>query len=272
MKAGTGILLLLSLGLPASRCGEYLEIKTELTATWESSTRTNYHEMTVTCIVGTNHWFMVGDFLRNGRVEYWLVGTNIAERTTITSSMYLKRAKDFLAEKLLDRDRPRTRILASYPPKGRTRIRVQSSAEPFGVSQERLIWLALCSGSHLGKPDREIPILLGFFRQADGYSDETVLLDGSPGLPKSVQIYAMDGQLAGSYEVLSTTNVLGLTLPLEFHYVQYGYAHARGFRAGTSKSIVIGKVTSIRIVEPEPIPEDVLEELEKAKSMRATEN
>lgn len=79
---------------------DYLEIRIKLSSTWAASTRTNEHEATAVCVLGTNDWYISGQFLRNAHLEYWLIGTNVVERKEINSNMYLKRAEDYVLEKL----------------------------------------------------------------------------------------------------------------------------------------------------------------------------
>src|SRR5436309_12529654 len=68
---------------PGIRAVEYVEISAELNSTWQSQTETNHHSKTVRCILGTNGRFISGDFLENAKIDYWLVGTNVIEQTTI---------------------------------------------------------------------------------------------------------------------------------------------------------------------------------------------
>src|ERR1051325_4468203 len=107
------VLFILVILIPTIRAAEYVEITTELNSTWISPPITNYFSNTATCVIGTNDWYISGDFLKNAHVEYWLVGTNVVERKVITSSMYLQQAKDIISEKLL-RQNPRS-LIGSYP-------------------------------------------------------------------------------------------------------------------------------------------------------------
>ena len=268
MRVGDFLIALLVVLHPAARCEDYLEIKTDITSTFESSAGTNFHRsihrVMATCVVGTNDWFIAGDFSQNAHIEYWLVETNIAERTTINSGMYLERAKDLVSEKLLGQKNYEP-LAGGYPPKGKTYIRVQSWLKSFGGSLDSLVWLAFCSANYLAMPDRQIPIPLGFPRRAAASSDKTTHLDGASGLPKELQLYASNGQLICDYKTLSTTNILGRTYPLEFHFLQYGFGDEDGVRdTSTSKFTVRGKVTSIRVAKRERIPDDVLRELHSA--------
>src|SRR5687768_4720497 len=95
------ISLLLWLSFIASAfAAEHFEIRMTLNTTWKSQTQTNEHETIAICVLGTNDWYISGQFLRNANVEYWLIGTNVLEHKVITSSMYLKQAKDVISEKI----------------------------------------------------------------------------------------------------------------------------------------------------------------------------
>ena len=262
-RIGDFITALLIFGVfhPPARCEDYVEIKTEVTSAFESPAGTDLHRVMATCVVGTNDWFIAGDFSQNARTEYWLVGTNIAERTTITSGMYLERAKELAKEKLLG-EKTYDPLAGGYPPKGQTHVRVQSWLKSFGGSLDSLVWLAFCSGTYLAIPGREIPIPIGFPRRSAASSDKTTLLDGPSGVPKKLQLYTANGQLICDYEALSTTNILGRTYPLEFYFLQYGFAAEDGLNdSATSKFIIRGKVTSIRPAKREPLPDAVAEGL-----------
>src|SRR5262245_35199516 len=100
-----------------SRAADYAEITVELNSTWRSESLTNHHNVIATCIVGSNDWFISGSFLKNGKVDYWLTGTNVVEHRTITSSMYLEQAKEFVSERILGQN-PRSRFVHSYPRAG----------------------------------------------------------------------------------------------------------------------------------------------------------
>src|ERR1051325_8714746 len=86
---------------PDIHAAEYVEISAELNSTWQSRTTTNLSLKTTRCISGTDGWFISGDFLKNAKIDYWLFGTNVIEQTTVSSSMYLEQAKDFVSENIL---------------------------------------------------------------------------------------------------------------------------------------------------------------------------
>ena len=65
---------------PAIRAADYVEIAVELKSTWTSQSKTNHHTKTARCVVGTNDWYIAGNFLENAEAHYWLIGTNVIER------------------------------------------------------------------------------------------------------------------------------------------------------------------------------------------------
>lgn len=250
------ISLLLWLSFIASAfAAEHLEIRIRLNTTWKSQTQTNEHETLAICVLGTNDWYISGQFLQNANVEYWLIGTNVLERKVITSSMYMEQAKDFISEKIGTK-RPPT-VIRRYPTKGESSTRTSSWLEPFGYGVERAVWLAFCSGSFLRTPDRQIPLPIGHFTGAQGYIDKTVLLENQSSLspPKSVDLFSTEGSLVCRYDVLASTNVLGRALPLEFRLIQYASPGHRFVGTNTSHSILLGKVVSIKPCGKPAVPD-----------------
>jgi hypothetical protein len=251
LAANISLLLLMTV-VASSLAADHLEIQVRLNSIFRSPARTNEYNVTATCILGTNDWYISGQFAENANHEYWLKGTKVFERQTITSSMYVKQAKDYISEKLGTKPPPPF-LGISYPHKGEIRTRTNSWLEPFGYGVERSVWLALCSGNFLHTTDREIPLLIGPRSQAQGYRDETVFLqeNSNLSLPKTVDLFRPDGALASHYEVLVSTNVLGNTLPLQFLLTQYGNP-GQPAGANTIRYILRGSVLSIKPSEGPP--------------------
>lgn len=173
--------------------------------------------------------------------------------------MYLKRAGEFVSEVILgEKKLPAGH---SYPRPGTTTISVipWSDDVPFGAGSERLVWLAFCSGDHLRQDHRKIPLLLGHWRHAAGFSDDTIVFEDEFGLPKRVLLFAANGNLASQYEVLATTNILGRVIPIEFRLIQHS-ALAKGALDGTVVTVE-GKVRAIKPVGEPSVPEEVSKEL-----------
>jgi hypothetical protein len=244
------LLLLMSVAASAF-AADHLEIQIRLDSTFESPARTNEHEVTAICILGTNDWYISGQFMENAQVEYWLIGTNVFERQTVTSSMYVQQAKDMISEKLGTKT-PRA-IAGSYPHKGQTSTRTNSWLEPFGYGMERSVWLAFCSGSFLHTTNRQVPLPFGHFLQSLGRRDETVFLrePSAFSLPKTVDLFATGGILVVHYEVLASTNVAGGIIPLQFNLIQYGNP-GQSVGANRIQYNLRGRVVSIKPCEGPP--------------------
>jgi hypothetical protein len=248
----TTIALLLLMSVAASAvAADHFEIQVKLDSTFESPARTNEHEVTAICILGTNDWYISGQFMDNAQVEYWLIGTNVFERKTVTSSMYVQQAKDMISEKLGTKA-PQA-IAWSYPHKGQTSTRTNSWLEPFGYGMERSVWLAFCSGSFLHMTNRQVPLPFGHFLQSLGRRDETVFLTerSAFSLPKNVDLFAPGGVLVAHYEVLASTNIASAIIPLQFNLIQYGNPE-ESVGANRTRYNLRGRVISIKPCEGPP--------------------
>ena len=140
-----------------------------------------------------------------------------------------------------------SRVFGSYPISGETSITIHWSplGQPVGHGLENVVWLAFCSGAYLKQSERQIPMPIGRSSHAFGYSDKRVAFDDYYGLPKSVELYATNGDLACEYNVLETTNFLGRTFPLRFRVIQKGSPSDGSIRF-TSQTEVLGRVKSIK--------------------------
>lgn len=239
------------------RAADHVEFKVELDATWESQSRTNRHKMTATCVVGSNDWFISGNFSKNGQVSYWLVGTNEVEENIITSSMYRERAEDFVHEKILH-DARKGGLVTSYPRAGEQFFRIHPAplGKPVFDGSAGSVWLAFCSANYLNQTGRQIPLPIGHTWEGDEYLDKTVRLQDEAGLPKSVLLFTTNAMPVCKYEVLQTTNYLGRILPLQFRVMQGG-------QSGSSSCDLRGKVTSLRPGKMPDIPERARLKLQK---------
>jgi len=120
-----------------------------------------------------------------------------------------------------------------------------------------LIWMAYCSGSYLRTPNRLLPIPGLPVREvisAFACEDKSTVFEDDLALPRHIDFLTLrqgldnedvhqylsrteanarsrfhrhlpagekDGQLKAQYIVLAHTNILGVAVPLSFHYVQY---------------------------------------------------
>lgn len=260
----SALLSMLTMVATGGHAAENVEITAELISTYPSGTTTNQYSVTVTCVVRTNDWFIRGNFLRNGDAYFWLIGTNVVEHRVITDSLYLQRAKDFVSEKFPGR-KPGRAIAGSYPRAGQTFTTVHPSPQGqiAGGGIENAVWLAFCSGTYLKHDGRQIPMPLGLPSDAFEYSDKTIVFKDDFGLPKSVELYATNGQMVCEYKVLQATNFMGRSFPLKFCAAQFCERSAPGGVTVPSRSDLLGRVTSIRIGKQPEIPEEVRTELKK---------
>ncbi len=253
-SGGKLVFLLIVSAIQSTFAAEHLEIQIKLHTTSKTQTQTNEHEITALCVLGTNDWYISGQFLRNAHVEYWSTGTTILERKVINKGMYWEQTKDFISEKL-GTDR-RTPVLGTYPAPGESWTQTNSWLAPFGYGIERVVWLAFCSGTFLRLPDRQVPLPVGPVSQAEGYVDKTVLLEDQTGLsgPKTVNLFTTNGGLVCSYNALALTNLSDRLFPLTFRLIQYS---SDGHKVATNAShaIVVGKVHSIKKGRMPPIPD-----------------
>ena len=98
---------------------------------------------------------------------------------------------------------------------------------------------------------------------AFGYSDRTTVFDDAFGLPKSVKLFATNGEQVCEYQVLQATNFFGRTFPLKFRLVQFGQPYGGRALLG-SKTEMVGSVTSIQIGRPPKLPDAVRKKVEKS--------
>ena len=132
----------------------------------------------------------------------------------------------------------------------------------FFTPQVRIAWLAFCSGPFLKKEKREVPMPNELWKEtwlwwehasdAGGFKDQTRVFEDELGLPKSVDVFARSKQPLMEYRVrhgagpgLTTTNVLGWEVPLEFYLVQYMPAGATN--TWQVYSTAKGKTTSVTV-------------------------
>lgn len=176
-------------------------------------------------IVGTNFWQMDGDFSRNARVTYQFNGTNIIEESVITKNL-----PDDLLKRLNQPGMP----FATAPAIGSRNTRFVESIDgnPGQTVRQadhltmvaRIGWLAFCSSPCLKRDGRNIFPPSDLWKElvsASTFKDRTVPLDDALGLPKTMDLSTTNNQQVMQYRVLSSTNILGWELPLEFQLVQY---------------------------------------------------
>jgi hypothetical protein len=222
-----------------------VEITMELDSTWLNQTRTNHYSYSAKCVVSENGCYISGNFAKNAEVEHWLVGSNMTERVTVTDSMHLRRAEDWVYEKILRKNSRSKVIGSSYPRAGDTftTVRPAPMGRPTLAGPACVVWLAFCSGDYLKQPHRKIPVpgpRTGVF----GFSDETTPFKDAVGLPKTMRVFTEDGTTTFEYKVLRETNYLAWTFPLEFRFTQYEH-RVDETTPRFARHELHGKVTSI---------------------------
>jgi len=239
---------------------------------WDAASARPHH-CTVQCVVGTNSWQMGGDFSVNSQTTYWFTGTNLIEHSVVTRLLQDERlersgilAAPIGAEvnhvsKSIDGN-PGT--LSACGPDGRKRNVGPDHLDPSG----RVAWLAFCSGPCLKRDGRQIFPPSDLWKELvcapSGFSDHTKVFEDGLGLPQSVNLYTPKSEPVLQYRVLSSTNVAGWHVPLEFYLAQYRPAYLpNSNRFGTNgwelQLTARGKVTSIGLGATPPKPPEVLE-------------
>jgi hypothetical protein len=185
----------------------------------------------VHCVVGTNLWFIEGDFTSNADSSRLFTGTNVVEHVVLN--------KGFSAGKSWTNTWLSDGIISN------------------GAGAQNLAWLAFCSGPYLKKV-RVIPLPYagGYF--SDNVShDHRQLFHDELGLPSSVEFFLLraspDGSRTlygpdGSYKVVESTNFLGWTFPLRFEARQSagpGGGNGMGLYDGADL-VIVGHLTSIQ--------------------------
>ena len=194
------------------------------------------------CVVGTNLWFIEGNFARNADISLLFTGTNIIEHVILNEG--------FAAGK---------RWTNTWPSDGRLSR---------GAGAENLAWLAFCSGPYLKQKVRVLPLPApsGYF-QDNVNDDHRQVFNDELGLPSSVEFFLPRGSPDGSrtlywpsanYKVVESTNLLGWTFPLSLEVRQSagpGGGNGTGLYDG-AELVIFGRVTSIQQGRKPNIPGD----------------
>ena len=83
-----------------------VEITVELDSIWRSETKTNHHNKTARCIVGSKDWFISGNFAKNAKTDYWLKGTNVIEQESSPAACICNKSMMFCQKRFCDRECP----------------------------------------------------------------------------------------------------------------------------------------------------------------------
>lgn len=229
--------IILLTGWRAQAAGaDFVDITAEFRCTNRVRIGTNQypHEWrhSVHCVVGTNLWFIEGDFASNADSTLLFTGTNVIEHVVLN--------KGFSAGKSWTN---------TWPSDG---------AVSHGAWTANLAWLAFCSGPYLKQKVRVIPLPApsGYFPDNVSYDRRQVFND-ELGLPSGVEFFlprdSPDGSRtlywpSGTYKVVESTNFLGWTFPLWFEVKQSagpGGGNGTGIYDGV-ELVIVGHVTSIQ--------------------------
>jgi hypothetical protein len=206
--------------------GQFVDLNTEIEVSDWNRKSVETWTTAIHCIVGTNSWQMDGDFSRNARVTYRFTGTNLVEETIITKP---------LPEDFLRRMNQQPRMPFAMAPEIGTRYtnvfesvdgnpgRTVRQADRLTMVA-RIGWLAFCSSPCLKSEARNIFPPGDLWKElvsALTFKDRTTLFNDALGLPKTMDLSTTNNQQVMQYRVISSTNILGWELPLEFQLVQY---------------------------------------------------
>jgi len=184
----------------------------------------------VHCIVGTNVWFIEGDFASNADIALLFTGTNTVEHVVMKEG---------------------------YGGKAWTNTRPSDGVISRGAGVQNLAWLAFCSGPYLKRSAAlALPAQLGWFEDNVDH-DRRQMFSDELGLPRSVDFFSPRPGSAGDktvyfpsghYRVLESTNFLGWTFPLSFEVRQ---SAGPGGGDGEAKwdgaeLVIVGNVISIQ--------------------------
>lgn len=191
----------------------------------------------ITCIVGTNLWFVGFDVRDTANEAWWFDGTQVVHRLTVRHS----------GDRLIQS----TNWYPSVDGNPGQPVRVM---DLLVSPMPRTVWLAYCSAGFLKREGRKLLPPSDMWKQyleaPAGFADEVTCYEDLLGLPMNVDLYTPTGQPIVQYRVagFARTNVLALpwTFPLEFHLAQFRPAQTNGWELDF---IVKGTLTSIRQVE-----------------------
>ncbi len=214
---------------------DFVDITAEFSCTnrIQHGTRWYPHEWihSVHCVVGTNLWFMEGNFAGNAESSLLFTGTNVIRYAVLNEG--------FAAGRKWTNMWPSDGVVGGH------------------LGQENLAWLAFCSGPYL-KRLGVIPLPAPAWCFTDDAShDRRQIFNDELGLPSSVEFFLPrelpDGSRivywpSDNYKVVESTNFQGWTFPLRFEVRQStgpGGGNGTGLYDGADL-VIVGHVTSIR--------------------------
>ena len=220
-------------------------------------TQTNFRSAVDTwssrCIFGKRRWLIESHFSRNAVDCYYCDGSNVYETTQIST------IPTDLPAILAQFKSPSLAGQTNLPRAGEPIVlKIVPGIHPLSETGGNLPWLAYCSGSYLRMPKQLIPLpaavvrhdpsSFAFEHQEEVFSDDLALpkrlslvcsqnllknspfdtrmlrTDGQVEMAKTRGdwgVRVIDGMLAARYTVISSTNVVGWTIPTIFTYEQF---------------------------------------------------
>lgn len=183
----------------------------------------------VRCVVGTNSW-LIEVPIANGRRVYWFTGTNMIQYVESVGAAQMSQTNCVIRES----------------PDGNPGRQVRvADLMTFDVGG-RFCWLALCSGSFLGREGRQIYPPSDLWKQSSltysGWTNDLTRFSDTLGLPQRLDLLTTNNQPVFQYQARQTTNVLGWTFPLEFYGVQYQPAASNVWKLQLTAK---GRITAI---------------------------
>lgn len=212
---------------------------------------------TTHCVVGTNMWLMENAF-DEATTWWWFTGTNLIHRSKRTKlptkhpEMFARNHPESIH--MLGQTQTRTLRIADGSLYGR-----RDDGSIHYSPMDELPWLAFCSGSFLKREGRRIPLPIYFNimpAERAEFVDQTAVFPDALGLPISVDLTSTNRSMQARYRIASpphdftggTTNVLGWSFALEFHFV----ITAPGPNLPSVTHTAVGKITHIREADHAP--------------------
>lgn len=235
---------------------QQVELTTQIETVFWSDEGARARDRITRCVIGTNTWLIEPESDSYQKQTWLFNGTNLISQTLVIG--YPSKHPE-----LYERNHPGheasigqrfTNIVAF---RDRNPFRPVRAADIPWSLDTKISWLAFCSGSLLNREGRLLFPPSEFWKQrmdtASGFTDRTVVFQDDLGLPKRMELYTTSGQLAFEYSVLSSTNLLGWNVPLEFYLNQYGWPGSKEWRVYYTAK---GKVTAISSPARSELPTD----------------
>lgn len=203
---------------------------------------------TAQCVVDTNRWSLMGEFLTNARVTWRFVPTNLIEEIEVLRGPTESEAQRMNRPNFIAGTFPEmgARMTNRYPSWDGNPGRPPRTIDLMLVPSARILWLAYCSSICLERKDHHLyppsDFWKEFFPSPVVFSDRTKRFDDPLGLPTSIDLLTTNMQVAMQYRVLRSTNFLGWNIPTEFCLVQYRPSASNGWEVFLTAK---GKLTSI---------------------------